>query len=463
MTRSLCVPLLCALFSLPIHAGSVEFAQWIPWDFVSQELRKSEFILNEKESAMTIVAGELKPRLSQVELDLKGAFSSLNVGINDISLSGKGFLSLRIGSLHIDQMVVREFGGNVLQVHIKADCSGTSIEIPLFQLQTLFTLKEEKGWLPELSDLHLEIPEGSWKVSPFVCEGLSGIGQEIEIQLSNALKNPAHFSNLIRESIAPFLDQWVSQKWVNLRSSDGQWENLKLDPPEKNGFLIRGELPLQGSEDVLLPDEIPGDVKGEVPRFFLSREGFEALIQDHLRNLIPVIYDLRDNDGFKKLMKSKVMQFLVWSDLRRFHSSTPFVLKNDPSSLNLSLTKNGPDWKADVSGRGSLTTVIGGAPIDYLVYSMSVSVPVQMQLKDGQLRFSTGKAAAKLSWSFGYLYQLLYKPENRLPVNILTSALAGLTGGKSQMVSLPRFSAGKKEYVLSNLNIQDQLITMDWL
>jgi len=463
MTRSLCVPFLCALFTFPVHAGSVEFAQWIPWEFLSQELRKSEFILNEKRPSLDLVSGELKPLLRNIDLDVKGTFSSLTVGNNDVSLSGTGSLSLRIGSLHIDQLVVREFGGNVLQVRIKADCSAIQLEIPALSISSLFSMKEERNWLPTLSDFHMEVPSGTWKFSPLHCEGLPGIAEEIESQLNAALKNPVYFSALIRDSISPFLDEWVNERWVNLRSSEGQWKNLRLDPPERAGFLVRGELSLLSDDEVHLPLQLPDEVKGNLPRFFLSREGFEALIQDHVRKLIPVLYDLRDNSGFKKLMSSRVMQFLVWPDLRRFHPSTPFVLKNDPSSFRLSLVQNGSDWKADLSGNGSLTTVVSGSPIDYLVYSMSVSVPVKMDLSGGVLRFSTGKATARLAWSFSYLYQMLYKPENRLPVNILSQALEGLAGGKSRMISLPRFRAGEKEYKLTNLKFQDQLITMDWL
>lgn len=463
MTRCLYVPILCSFFSLSCLAGTVEFAQWIPWDFISQELRKSEFNLNEKDPALNIVIGELKPQLRNVELHVNGAVSSLTSGKDGISLSGKGSLSLSIGSLHIDQIILREFGGNVLQVQIKADCSATSIQIPVLGLESLFLLKEERGWLPELADIDLEIPMGSWSVAEFRCDGLSGIGEEIKKQLTSALNNPATLSNFLRDSIAPFFDQWVSENWANLRSADGNWENLRLSSPEKNGFLLRGELSIQGSEDVLLPDELPEEMKGEIPRFFLSREGFEALIQDHLRKLIPPFYDLRQNDGFRKLMNSKVLQFLVWPDLRRFHSSTPFVLKNDPASFSLALSQNGPTWKADLSGKGTLKTVIGGAPIDYLLYSISVSAPVQMELIEGNLHVLTGQAAAKLSWSFGNLYQLLYKPDNRVPANILTTALSDLVGAKSQVVSLPLFRIGAREYVLSNLNVQAQLISMDWL
>ena len=131
--------------------------------------------------------------------------------------------------------------------------------------------------------------------------------------------------------------------------------------------------------------------------------------------------------------------------------------------MNLGLSQTGTSWKADISGKGALTTLIGGAPIDYIVYSMSVSVPVNLELNNGDLSFSSGKGSAKLSWSFGYLYQLLYKPQNRIPVNVLTGALAGLVSSKKETVALPRLKLGEKEYRLSNLKVQDQLITMDWL
>lgn len=463
MTRSLCVPFLCALFSLPVSAGSVEFAQWIPWDFLSQELRKSEFSLEEERPALALSLGEFTPVIEGISLRLNGKFSSMSVKTPEIGIEASGNLELSLGGLKIDQYITREFGGNVIRVRIQAQCGPARITINELYLSSLFSLKETNQWLPELSDIHLELPAGSWNISPVRCEGLSGIGEEIETSINEAMKNPSAFSLMIRNYVAPMINDLIREKWTLLKNGEGNWENLRLDRPEENGFTVRGDIPLAGSDEVIFPDEISPDLKSGTPRFFVSQEGFRAIIQDRLRKLVPPVYDLRENPEFRKLLGSKVMQFFAWPDLRRFPSSTPFVLKQDLSSLNLGLKQNGSTWNADISGKGSLTTLIGGSPIDYIVYSMSVSVPVALELKNGNLSFSSGKGSAKLAWSFGYLYQLLYKPDKRIPVNVLTGALGTLVSSKKENVALPRLRVSEKEYQLGNLKVQDQLITMEWL
>ncbi len=463
MTRSLCVTALCALFSLPVNAGSVEFAQWIPWEFLSQEIRKQNLSFSEAEGSVVLNLGELKPVLKNLALKGSGSLQDLHFNNRGASLTSAGNFSLDVGAIMIDQIITREFGGNVIQVVLKAECSSVRIEIPSVTLHADFLFREDHGWLPVLNDLSLSLPQNSWKVSAISCSGLSGVGKEIESTLNEALKNSALFSPLIRAWLTPVMDEWIYSQWIGVNGKDGEWENLTLDPPEDKGFLVRGELPLESAEDVLLPANLPEELKGSVPKFFLARDGFRAIIQDRLRAVIPLQYDLRQNDSFRKLMNSRVTQFLVWPDLRRFNSSTPFVLKTNPSTLNLGLSQVNGAWKADLSGRGSLVTVIGGSPIEYILYSMSLALPVQMVLKDGSLLFSTGKAEAKLVWSFGYLYQMIYKPENRIPVSILTGALASLASNKSQDVNLPRFTVGEHAYQLSNLESHDQLVTMDWL
>ena len=463
MTRSLCVPFLCALFSLPTHAGSVEFAQWIPWDFLTAEIKKKELFVQETEPSVRLNLGELKPELKNVELEVAGTLENLQYSGQSISMSAEAGLTLVLGEIKVDQMIVREFGGNVLQVQIKANCGRATISLPAIYLESLFSLRAENKYLPSLHELNIQIPEGTWAVSAIRCSGLSGIGAEIEMTLNQALKNPAVFSSLIKDWVTPLLDEWIRGQWIAVNSSEGQWSGLTIDPPGDKGFLVRGTIPLSGNDEILLPDDFESNIRSETPRFYLSRAGFQTLIQDRLRSLLPRMYDLRENESFSKLLKSRIVQYLVWPDLRRFNSSTPFVLKNDPDSLLLSLIQDKAGWKADLSGRGSLTTVIGGSPIDYIVYSMSLALPVKMELRSGDLYFSTGKASAKLAWSFGYFYQLIYRPENRIPLSLLTNALGGIASDRKEKVSLPQFSTGNRDYMLSNLRTEDQLITMDWL
>lgn len=460
MTRSHSIFLLCAFFSLHAHSGSVTFAQWIPWSFLSEELRKTEVNIHEQRPSLFLDLGELKPALSSVSVDVRAQTNGLVANGNALTSEARGSLVLNIGAIKIDQIIKREFGGNVINVRIQASCSAASVNLPSLSVLSSFSLQNSE--LPVLRDLSVNIPAGTWSISPVHCEGLAGIGEEIEASLNSALKDPGLFSPYLREWIAPRMNQWMQEQWLLIADGDS-WTNLRVGSSNDRGFFVRGEILLSGSDEVDLMENLPDSLIGEKPRFFMGRAGYVALIQDRLRTVLPMQYDLRENESFKKLLSSRLMQYIAWPDLRRFHPSTPFVLKNDASSLNLSLTQNQSAWKADLSGKGNLITLISGSPIDYIVYSMSVSVPVKMELQNGDLYFSTGKTTAKIVWAFGYLYQMLYKPENRIPLNILTASLADLASNRLQKVALPRFQLGDRELILSNLSAQENLITMEWL
>lgn len=460
MTRSQSIFLLCALFSLPAHSGFITFAQWIPWDFVSAEIKKHELNIHESRAALTFTVGELKPEVQNLTLTMNGTTSGLVSSGGVLTAESSGAMGLQLGSVRIDQIIQRNFGGNTISVRIQATCSAAKIEIPSFSLQSEFSLSASDH-LPSLRDFAIRIPNGSWSVTPIHCEGLSGIGEEIEASLNSALMNPSLFTPLLRDWIAPRMNQWVREQWLSVVDGDS-WNNLRISESTDEGFMIRGDIALTSSDEIDLPEKLPDSLTGDRPRFLVSRAGYEALIQDRLRVLLPAQYDLRQNESFQKLLKSRLMQFVAWPDLMRFNPSTPFVLKNDPSSLRLSLSYSQGNWKADLTEKGSLVTVVSGSPIDYLVYGMSVSVPVTMNLQGGDLYFATGKATAKIAWSFGYLYQLLYKPQNKIPVNVITAALADLASGRIQKVALPRFQIGDRELIFTNLTVQENFITMEW-
>ncbi len=461
MTRSQCVLFIIALFSLPVQAGSVEFAGWIPWDFLTTEIKKKEFFVQEIQASVRLNLGEIKPELKSVDMDLSGAIENLEFSDRSLHLDATGAVNLHLGEMLVDQLLIRDFGGNTIQVRIRAMCGPVTISIPSLRIDALFSLKSENKYLPTLQDLNYQIPIDGWSVTPIRCSGLSGIGEEIETTLSLALKNPALFSSLIKDWVSPLLDEWIRQQWLSVNSSEGQWSDIRIDSPNQKGFIVRGTIPLTSPDEISLPDNIEELMNSQSPRLYLSQIGYQTLIQDRMRVLFPRLYDLRENDSFRKLLGSRVMQYLVWPDLRKFNSATPFVLKNEPQSLLLSLKEEESGWKASLSGRGSLLTVIGGSPIDYIVYSMSVAVPVKMELTSGDLSFSTGKAAASFVWSFGYFYQLIYKPGNRIPQTLLADALSKICSDKKEKVSLPQFRAGDRDYMLSNLRSEGQFITMD--
>ncbi len=463
MTRSLFTPILWVFLSQPIHAGSVEFSQWIPWKFISQELRKNELFLDVTKTEVQLSLGELRPVLSGVTFSTQAKIQNFAFINGAISLAGMGSISVQLEAFKINQVISRELGGNIIQLQLKAECSPTSIEVNSFGLQSLFQVNQSGSFLPELTALSLEILPDDWKVSAIRCEGLGGIGEEIQDAINKAMKDPAAISALLTQWMKPHLDTWIKEKWLAVSNSQGQWDNLRIVSPGEKGFYLQGELPLQGAEEIVMDTTLPLNPDLESPRFYISREGWLALAEDKLRSLLPKNYDLRQNESFRKLQQSRFMQMLIWPHLRKFHSTTPFVMKTDPSSLNLTMSESRGQWKADLKGNGSLTTVVGGSPIDYIVFGLKLSCPISMNVEGGNLILRSGKAIASLDWKLGYLYQLLYSPDKKIPVQIMSGALAGLVSDKLEIMKLPEFQIADSVYILGNLKIEDQLLTMDWL
>jgi hypothetical protein len=463
MTRSLITPLIWVFLSLPASAGSVEFAQWVPWKFVSQELRKNELLLNLNQREITLSLGELQPKLEGVAFSSRTMVSEFAHSQGSLSLSAHGSMRLELASFRIDQIISREFGGNVLQIHLKADCSPASIEVSAYEIRSLFHLNPQGSFLPELTDLSLDIYPADWKVSEIVCHGAGGVGAEIQKSIREAMRDPASLSRMVKAWMKPYLDEWIKVQWPTINNREGEWNNLRIASAGESGFYLKGELPLTGEDDIALENLLPAQPQLEAPRFYISREGWLALAEDKARKLLPRIYDLRQNQSFRKLQQSRFMQFLVWPHLRNFHSSTPFVLKTDPSSLNFAMTGSKGQWRADVTGNGTLTTLVGGSPIDYIVFAMKISFPFSMRVEDGNLVIQSGKASAALDWKFGYLYELLYSPDKKVPIQMISGSLADLVSGKKESVKLPSFQIADSEYLLGNLRVEDQLLTMDWL
>jgi hypothetical protein len=459
MTRCHYLFSLCLLASFPLHAGYVEFAQWMPWSFLSAELRKNEILIHETKDELSFSVGEIRPKLSQVNLLAAGNFSGLSYEQGKLFANGKVSFQIEISSLVIDQIIAREFGGNVLEVHLEASCAPITLTVSEVAIESAFHFPDQNENLPTLNGFSYHVPANGWALSPLSCQGLSNLGPEIESGIRSALTTPGVFQNLIRDSLTPSINQWIRNVWP----LESEWSGFEIAAPDERGFFIRGELSLSGDQEIVLPENFPFEDAPETPRFYLSRDGFTAVIADRMKKILPQIYDLRSNEGFAKLLHSKFLQFLLWPDLMRFPSQTPFVLKNDPSSLKLALKGEAFSWIGQVTEKGSMWTLVGGSPIEYLTYQLSLSLPITISLTGGDILLHTSTARVSASWDFGYLYRMIYRPQKRIPLSLLTGAVATLVSGKNEILKLPRFRLGNREYILSNFLTTDQFITMDWL
>lgn len=467
MKKIFIAPLSFLLHASLLHAGSIQVAQWIPWNFVKQEFFRQTLDTKVEQSIMALSLGELTPVSRGFSFSLQGNLSALE--IDQVGMRAEGHhlqAEIKMDEISIDQFILREFGGNRIRIQLKAKCSGINIVIPEFSaFMNSHFVPEPGSWSPQVNDLQLQIPSQGWSVSPITCTGISGVEDEISAMIKSSLNDPS--------IIEDFIQQWLSQKvselwqssWNSLIMSTGtDLRILEMQKPQSQGITILAELPIASDKNILLSGLERSQFGQDVPQLILSQDGFHALMEDKFLSLSPVRYNLQKVDGFSSLMKSRFKQSLAWPDLRRFPSRTPFYLTSYPNESRLLLkAKSSGIWQAQLNANGVLQTEIQTASIDYLYWGMSVSAEMSASVRDGVIKISTGKSTLGLAWSFAPIYQLIFNPNNRISTDVLKSSINGLFSNQVIEQELPDLKIDGRVWELQNFKGQDEFISMDWV
>lgn len=467
MTRCLHALLFSIVFfPFSTSAGTIEVAQWIPWEFVSKEMYKQQLTIAIQESELQMNLSELTPKLQGVNIDIQGELENLSFSSSGISASQSFHANIQVHQILIDQVIVREINGNQISIHLKATCSPLSINIPTINTfaRTIF-VKEASYWQPELTEVGLSIPEASWNLSPVTCSGIGGVGEEIAATLNAVLKDPSSFLPIIKSILAVELKKEFQEAWSKLLLATGsEMAITEMEKPGNSGFLVFAELNIKNNKKVSLPAPDMSLLSETTPQLIFSEQGFEALLEDKFMDMAPQKFDLQEVDAFSSLMKSRMKQYFAWPDLRRFPSSTPFLLSTftHQSQLKLKSKSNG-SWQANLNANGVLETIIGQAPIDYIHFGIGVATELSIKVSDGKLKLASGASQLELAWSYGFLYQLIYRPNNRIALDIFKSSLNKFFTNQSVEEALPTLHFGNHEWKLQNWKQQNDLITMDWL
>lgn len=459
MTRSLLI-LMCALFSTPSFSAQIEIAQWLPWKFVENKFVPKTLALSFSADNMELNAGELKP-FFDYEATVSGDLTQFVIDQDGMSAGHRLSSSIRIKRLGIDQYIVREVSGNVIRIHIKADC--TPFQIQMNELRTVadLTFKEEgKIWVPDLENFSMKIP--NWNLGEIQCSGIGGLGEEIQKQIKAALSGPAVFEGLLKEMISEKLAHYFYSSWDSVLASTGNDLTITgMGKPSAKGLLVYANL--SGSRDVTIPRPDESLLSDNNPQLIFSREGFETLMKDRVNAMIPKNYNLQQVDGFAKLMKSRFLQLFVWPDLRRFSSSTPFLFSTLPDQSQLVLEPNGNSYKTYFNTNAVLRTVMGGSDIDYLQLGLGVQTSLNVQVQDGELILKTGSAKLSMSWAYGLLYSMLFRPVNRIATDVMISSMNSMFSNQTNSFTLPTIRVDDEDYKLQNWKQHNDIITMDWL
>ena len=460
MTRCLLL-LFFAFISQHAFSGRIEIAEWLPWKFIDKNFIPKTLDLTFSQNNLAFEAGEFRPQIS-FDVNVEGEGRELIFSENGISVSHLVSSTIFIRKLSIDQVIVRMVNGNVFRVHIKADCSPFSIHVNKMQTDARLIYREEGNiWVPELVGFDLTIPQ--WNLENIQCHGIGGVADEIRTQLIKALSQPSLFRDLLREAIAEKLSEYFYSSWDTLLASTGDDLQISgMGHPSAKGILIYAHL--KGSKNIPLSTPDESLLSDQVPQLVLSTGGFETLLKDKINEMIPKNYNLQNIRAFSGLMSSRFTQYFVWPDLARFPKRTPFYFSTIPEQSQLILKpSSGNNYQAYFNTNASLTTRMGGSAIEYLQLGLGMQTSLNVSVTEGQLKLKTAAANLTLAWSYGLLYQIIFRPKGKIATDIMLESMNSLFAHQSTSQDLPTINIDNKEFRLQNWEQNHEIITMDWL
>jgi hypothetical protein len=454
------------LFTPSLHAGVLKLGQWIPWTIVQSGLEKdySEIDHSGVEENVSLSAQGIHPSIRRISWRLKSSINEMLVGRTGLTVSTDDLsLEVLVEGISVDQVVVLEQGGNEIRVRVKSTC--TPVQLSLYNVSLRAQAKltpDETNLVPLLNSLSVIIPQDSFTLSAFSCNGIEGLGKVIASKVKSLLSTPKILSDLA----LPWAREGVVSLWseslTNLNQGlQGELAITGMQSLEK-GLMILADYPLVSGREVDLPSIDESALSMSGPQLIMSREGFNALLSDQLLSLVPDSTNLQTIGAFSDLMKSRFKQYLVWPDLRRFSSNAAFPLILDKSHYELATNPQSANWLGLLKINGVLQASMGGSLIDYLHFGLSLSTTFSVQVSNSAIHFKTGKASLNLAYSFGALYQMLFKPNQRIAADIFKDAMSSFFSNKEVKAELPELKVGGRSWKLQNFRTHKTLITMDW-
>lgn len=464
MTRCLVLSFFL-LNAINCRAGSIQFAQWIPWNFVINNFINQSLTQTFQKDNFVLQAGEFRPEIS-LSASMTGTLSELDFKESGIFAKYEMHTVIQVQRLYIDQIISRELNGNIFQVHIKSQCTPFQIVVKEYTTDAKLVFKSfEDYWVPDLNSINLNIPDNPWEITPFSCSGIGGLGEEIKKQINAVMRNPDSLESVLTSFLAGEISNVFNEAWSSLKSGTGNSFTItSVERPDDKGFMVYAEM-LIDKPEYLKISSFPRELSNERPQFILSSEGFSALLEERINKLIPQGFNLQNISAFSSLMKSRSKQYFAWPDLRRFQQTTPFYFFTDTQQTRMVLKETAKgNYEAFYNTNGKLLTVIGTSEIDYIVFGVGLKTTLKVELKDGILTLATGNSSnLALAWNYGAIYQIIYRPKNRIAVDILKRSIVEIFNNQKHEEILPSIKIKGHDLKLNNWKQFNGIITMDWL
>lgn len=409
MSRVLAHIILFGIFCLslgsPALAQDSEVAIVVPWGSIekdfnqwSQSLQKN---WSDELTAVVVPVDGLDIQLPKVKVQaliqgssLRAVSERLDYGIQKL------MLKLSVSGLNIDQVVERMVDGVVVRVHVHVRCDAFELEQTQAQVFARLNPGVSEGKTnPSFDSFHVVWPDNSWTVTNIQCQGPTGMGEKIQTTLLSRLKNSEDFRpelekivlKKIQSEVMARISKWSSPQLVaeGAESLLVQLKQIQSHPKGLVFLSVLSDPKKPGTQPVSLEwdnrtwEQIPEDS----PSLLLPTVGIEKLLLKRWqREPDWMSLSLNSIKSFNRLLKSRFLQFFVWSDLWNYSKSSPFTLQMQrPQSVPVSWDDNG---RAQVRFNAGawIQSVRDGKTWNYIGLSSPVKIDLQMQIQQGNLR-----------------------------------------------------------------------------
>jgi hypothetical protein len=443
-------------------AGRVQVTQWIPWSFLKKELLKEPLNYTRSESAVHFSVGELNPTASLIHFEVNGFLDKVDINHVGIDAQSSDLASrITVTGVAIHQTVIRNVGGNQIEVSIQASCSPITIHVNRFDAAITSNFYQTRtSWDINLETVDLSFPTGQWTIAPFTCSGPAGVDQTITNLVAGLFHDPSVLETFLRDQLRPVIsNQWRKSWSALLASTKGQLQNVQIQTPGDYGLHLSADIPLKTSKNIPQPRVSDSRLSTIYPQLILSTDGYQALIEDKLLAAAPQGYNLQNIPAFYNLMHNRLEQFIVWTDLRKFPTDAYFGLTTDLAHSALTLG-NG---SATIKAQGHVEVYKGQKKVNYIDWCISLTATLATTLKNSILTFTTGVPQSYVDWNFNQDYLNTYSYNTRVSSSILTNAIRNSFTAQTVSQTLPSLSWQGRVYKLQTLKQNGNLITMDWV
>jgi len=253
--------------------------------------------------------------------------------------------SLRVSSLHLDDVISRNVGGHNVELHIVGKCSGLQVEIP----DSVWRAKGRMRWNWAQSGFELNwqdfqfSPTGSSQPEFRMgnCQGPSGLREAVQAAVESSLRDASWLQVVLRDSMLGYAQSSLaslqselmrSRKVALTKGIDLEWQPEVLQVSGRGLLRVQGQFVVQKLTKVAHSRTLLSTYsQGQLEQ---SRESGFLLPKDVVPELLRFLYELGELryrtssdkiNSFKSLMSQRLLQLFVWPDLMSFKKDTAFV------------------------------------------------------------------------------------------------------------------------------------------